>query len=131
MSDEPIDEVLAARLEQDDVIELHIALHFDGWPSLKAMSEEERRALCGRIDSALQSLACPVQAIKASTDMLIVIVDMSPDVSVDDIARTIVVAAGDDAPPDQRTAARSGADIDYSAEGIGPTDVVDAVVQLR
>lgn len=107
--------------------EVYIELVLEEWPQLASLEETARQELCTAISAALEAAECPVQAIKAKPDALHVVVKLNENLSIDDVANIVaytancLMAEGDETQGPES----------YSAEGLSPTDVIDAVMRLH
>ena len=105
---------------------IYLEFTFEEWPLLAALNEGLQQRLCAKVSDALAAVACKVQAIRATSDVLQLILQLDANVSMDNVAN-IVTAAGRSiaADPDAEEP------VSYSVESLSPEDVLNAVLRLR
>lgn len=105
----------------------YLEIHFEEWPMLAKLGDDELQSLYAALAAALDTVDCPAQGMKASGDRLRIVVQLSEGRTIDEILNALESASK------SCLAGRN----DYIepetciVESISPHNVVDAVVQLH
>lgn len=105
---------------------IYLEFTFEEWPLLAALNKESQQRLCTKVSDALAAVECKVQSIRATSDVLQLILKLDVNVSIDDIAN-IVTAAGRSIAADPNAEEPAS----YSIDSLSSEDVLDAVLRLR
>ena len=116
-----VEAMLAEMTEHPDRVfhEAYLAYALHGCAELADLTEEQRGALLRGVETACVGILCPPLAVGAAGNEVYLLVQMNPDRSADDIARTAGAALGSLSPGTPRW---SG---DYSAVSLGTEEAED------
>jgi hypothetical protein len=106
--------------------EFYIEFTFEDWPALRILTLRERTIMCDAIVARLKRIKCQAHAIKACALALYALIEISVENSVDEVAKAVESASQEALP--HRVAA--GWMDSYSAESVGPFEVVEAIVRI-